>query len=145
MLMTKIKIWPENYKNFIFSVFLRSKSAIWIGHIKRELNQAGDQMEYNVTLLNEATGDRNTLCVPDGEYIYDIAEAKGLDLPASCRAGKCISCAGKVMEGQIKSDSSFLKKDEENAGFMLLCCSYALSDCTIAINQEDELLNYSTN
>ncbi len=102
-------------------------------------------MEYNVTLLNEVTGNSKNICVPEDQYIFDIAEAEGIDLPVSCRAGKCISCVGKLVEGKIEDESMFLQKAEEEAGFVLLCCSYARSNCTILVNQEDALLDLSSN
>lgn len=100
-------------------------------------------MVYDVTFLNEATGEEDTICVPEDEFIFDAAETEGIELPASCRSGSCITCVGKVVDGAIEHDRSILSAEEEDAGFMLTCCAYARSNCTILINQEDALLDFT--
>ncbi|MBR8826641.1 MAG: 2Fe-2S iron-sulfur cluster binding domain-containing protein [Gomphosphaeria aponina SAG 52.96 = DSM 107014] len=96
---------------------------------------------YNVTLINQVTGVKNTIQVRGDEFIQEVAELEGIELPVSCRAGACVSCTGKLIEGEVDQDQIFLKRKEEEAGFILLCKSYPMSDCVILTHQEEALLN----
>ncbi len=91
---------------------------------------------YTVEIIHQ--GKTHTLQVPDHETILSVADAAGLDLPSSCHAGVCTTCAGQILQGTVdQSEGMGVSPELQNKGYVLLCIAYPRSDLKIETDKED--------
>lgn len=98
---------------------------------------------YKVKLATPE-GEEHEFEAPDDSNIQDAAETAGMELPYSCRAGACSTCAGQIAEGSVdQSDGAFLNESQMEKGYVLTCVSYPTSDRLIHSHKESEYLHWS--
>ncbi|MCU1310869.1 MAG: ferredoxin [Candidatus Angelobacter sp.] len=75
------------------------------------------------------------------EHILNAANAQGIVLPAMCRQGRCVTCAGRIVGGGEvdNSDADLYFPQDRAAGFVLLCTAKPCSDLIIRTHQQDSM------
>lgn len=91
---------------------------------------------YTVEIHHQ--GHLHTLKVPDDQTILDAAQEAGLELPNSCNAGICTTCAAQVTDGTIEQpDAMGVSPELREQGYALLCVAYPRSDLKIETEKEE--------
>ena len=90
---------------------------------------------HPVTLIRNSQSV--TLEVGEDEYIWDAAREAGLDLPSSCLQGWCVTCAGRLLAGEVdQSDALRYYTADHKAGFVLLCTARPRGPLRIVTHQK---------
>lgn len=93
---------------------------------------------YSVEIKHQGTVQ--TISVDGQQTILDAAQAAGLDLPTSCSAGVCTTCAALITEGSVsQEDGMGVSQELQDKGYALLCVAYPTSDIKLETEKEDEV------
>jgi ferredoxin len=91
---------------------------------------------YRVEINHQ--GETHTIQVPADQTVLSAAEAAGLDLPNSCNAGVCTTCAALITSGTVsQTDGMGVSPALQAEGYALLCVAYPTSDLTLETEKED--------
>ena len=89
---------------------------------------------FIVTLANR---DAQAFEVNGEQVLLEALEDEGVSLPYGCRYGGCISCAAKLLAGEVdQSEGVALNRRQLADGYVLLCVARPLSDCTLEVGVE---------
>jgi ferredoxin len=91
---------------------------------------------YTVEINHQGT--QHTIQVPADQTVLAAAQAAGLDLPFSCSAGVCTTCAALITSGSVnQEDGMGVSPDQQAEGYALLCVAYPQSDLKLETEKED--------
>jgi ferredoxin len=91
---------------------------------------------YTVEIRHQ--NDTHTLQVSEAQTILEAAGAAGIDLPNSCNAGVCTTCAAQILEGTVdQSGGMGLSPELQAEGYALLCVAYPRSNLKIESGKEE--------
>ena len=86
---------------------------------------------FTITLVKEGEG---VFQVNGNEPLLETLEAEGVSLPYGCRYGGCISCAARLLEGEVEQSNGVALNGRQLAdGYVLLCVARPLTDCTLKV------------
>jgi len=82
---------------------------------------------YHLTL----SLSKRTAVVGKRQTLLEAAEAAGVEIPNSCRAGVCLTCRARLANGEVECASDSLDAADRADGYVLPCVSWAKGDCTL--------------
>ena len=83
-------------------------------------------------------GKTTTIQVAESQAILDAAIDAGIDLPFSCSAGVCTTCAAQILSGEVEqSDGMGVSPELQAEGYALLCVAYPRSDIKLESGKEE--------
>ena len=87
-----------------------------------------------ITLANR---DNASFEVSGRRPLLDELRDQGVDLPYGCKYGGCITCAAKLIKGEVDQRAQVALNNRQVAnGYVILCVARAKSDCTFEIGTE---------
>lgn len=93
---------------------------------------------YRVEITHQ--DDIHSITVDEQETILEAAQSAGLDLPTSCSAGVCTTCAALITEGSVlQEDGMGVSQELQDQGYALLCVAYPSSNIKLETGKEDEV------
>lgn len=98
-------------------------------------------MKEYVVGINLDGKDYDIPCDDDQTFL-DAIEEYGLVVPYSCRAGVCMTCAAKIVRGEVDLGEAALGDEGKNEGFVLCCSGFPKSDdIYLEMNKFDDAYN----
>jgi len=91
---------------------------------------------YSVEINHQ--GNTQTIQVAESQTILEAGHSAGIDLPTSCGAGVCTTCAAQILSGEVEQSGGMgVSLELQAEGYALLCVAYPRSDIKLESGKED--------
>lgn len=92
-------------------------------------------------MFNAVINKEYSFKVEEDEMILDAALRQNINIPYSCKSGRCNTCKIKLDDGNINLEGldQGLREEDREEGYILSCTSAAKSDLSLSV---DELLDF---
>jgi len=89
---------------------------------------------HTVTLANRAN---TTIEVSAHRPLLETLRSQGIELPYGCKYGACITCAAKLLNGEVDQNKQVaLNNRQIENGYVILCVARPTTDITLEIGVE---------
>jgi len=107
-----------------------------------KLSRQGDKQPLNMsntyTVEIKHQGTIHTIQVSEDQTVLQAGIEAGIDLPSSCTAGVCTTCAAQIFQGTVdQSEGMGISPELQKEGYALLCVAYPRSDLKLESEKED--------
>ena len=90
-----------------------------------------------MTRITISNRKNSTFKVKGHKPLLEELLAQGVDLPYGCQYGGCITCAAKLIKGEVDQRKQLaLNNRQINNGYVILCVARPKTDCKIEIGVE---------
>jgi ferredoxin len=92
--------------------------------------------DHTVTLVRE-DGEREGVDADECQTILTATTDGSVDVRYGCREGRCVSCTGLLIDGEIEhvTEPEALDAQHREEGFVLLCVSRPIADCRVEVGK----------
>lgn len=95
---------------------------------------------YDVEIL--LYGEKHVIPIDEDQTLLEGIEEFGLEVLYSCRAGVCVTCAAKILNGKVDFGFASITDDLKEDGYVLTCSGYPRSEgLRLEMNHFDDAYN----
>lgn len=73
-------------------------------------------------------GEKHMIPIDEDLTLLEGIEEYGLEVLYSCRAGVCMTCAAKILEGDVDLGTASITDDLKDQGYVLTCSGFPRSE-----------------